>query len=161
MNNQQELSMQSIDFLLIKTLSRLGCHQYEVGEDENGKFIHFFYYGAQFVARIQTSQILTIFYAHCTYIELHDVDEFERMRKATNLSNQKSLVTTFYTIDETRNKVDVHSKFTLLFIPQISNIEWYLKIQLYRLLGARRFINAEMENMRAADIKVECTNTTK
>lgn len=84
-------------------------------------------------------------------VELYDVDEFARLKKAINGSNLNNSVTTVYTIDETGNNVDVHSKSTILFIPQIPDIEGYLRLELNEFFSAHRYVGIEMEKLRGQE----------
>ena len=44
--------------------------------------------------------------------------------------------------------MDVHSKSTILFIPQIPDIGDYLRLELNEFFGAHRFVGNEMAKLR-------------
>ena len=59
-----------------------------------------------------------------------------------------SSVITLYTIDEVGSNVDVHSKSTILFIPQIPELEDYLRMQLNEFFRAHHYVEKEMMRLR-------------
>ena len=86
---------------------------------------------------------------------IYDVDEFSRLRKAINLSNLNNCVTTIYTIDEEGKNVDVHCKSTVLLIPQIPEIDNYLRIELNEFFRAHQFVGNEMVKLREKEEAVK------
>ena len=73
------------------------------------------------------------------------------LKKAINLSNLNCATTTVYTIDETGSNVDVHSKAVILFIPQIPEIENYLRGELNDFFRAHQFVGNEMAEQRETE----------
>ena len=57
-------------------------------------------------------------------------------------------MTTVYTIDEAGSNVDVHSKSTILFVPQIPDIEDYLRVELNAFFHAHQYVGIEMTKLR-------------
>ena len=111
--------------LFLETLTKIGC-QYEIGEGDDDR-IYFAYQGEHFFVNAQNDwRYIQIWDTHWGHVELYDVDEFTRLRKAINGSNINNSVTTVYTIDEAGNNVDVHCKSIILFIPEIPDLENYL-----------------------------------
>jgi hypothetical protein len=55
---------------------------------------------------------------------------------------------TVYTIDEAGSNVDVHCKSIILFIPQIPNLEDYLRLELNEFFRAHQFVGNEMTRLR-------------
>jgi hypothetical protein len=86
-------------------------------------------------------------------VELYDVDEFTRLKKAVNEANLRHSVTTVYTIDEAGSNVDVHCKSVILFIPEIPAIEEYLRLELNDYFRVHETINLEMAKLREAESK--------
>ena len=93
-------------------------------------------------------RFIQIYDTHWGHVELYDVEEFARLKKAINGANLNNTVTTVYTIDEEAKTVDVHSKSTILFIPQIPDIGDYLRLELNEFFGAHRFVGNEMAKLR-------------
>ena len=115
--------------LFLETLKKIGC-QYEIeeGEDIEEGDIRFGYQGEYFVVRASNkTQYIQIYDTHWGHVELYDIDEFARLKKAINESNIRNSVTTVYTIDEAGSNVDVHCKSVILFVPEIPNISDYLR----------------------------------
>ena len=140
--------------LLLETLTTIGC-QYEIeeGEDIEEGDIRFGYQGEYFVVRASNkTQFIQIYDTHWGHVELYDIDEFARLKKAINESNIRNSVTTVYTIDEAGNNVDVHCKSVILFVPEIPNIDGYLRLELSEYFRVHETIYMEMAKQREADV---------
>lgn len=130
----------------LETLKKLGC-QYEI--DEEDERIQFAFQGENFVADATNEGC----YVHLwdTFwgqVELYDIDEFTRLRKAINTSNTNCSTTTVYSINEAGSSVDVHSKKSILFLPQIPQVENYLRSELGDFFRAHQIVGYEMAKMR-------------
>ena len=138
--------------LFLETLTKLGC-QYEIDNDEDEK-IHFAYQGEYFTALTNNyRQFVHIYDTHWGHVELYDVDELSRLKKAINESNLRNIVTTVYTVDEAGSNVDVHCKAAILFVPEIPDTEDYLRLELNEFFRVHQFIGAEMTRQRELDAK--------
>lgn len=140
--------------LFLETLTKIGC-QYEIeeGEDIEEGDIRFGYQGEYFVVRASNkTQFIQIYDTHWGHVELYDIDEFARLKKAINESNIRNSVTTVYTIDEAGNNVDVHCKSVILFVPEIPNIDGYLRLELSEYFRVHETIYMEMAKQREADV---------
>ena len=85
---------------------------------------------------------------HWIQIELYDIDEVSRLRKAINTSNMNSAVTTFYTIDDDAKTMNVHAKSTITFISTIPYLEDYLRTELNEFFHAHHIVGAEIHKLR-------------
>jgi hypothetical protein len=138
--------------LFLETLTKLGC-QYEIDNEEDGD-IHFGYQGEYFTVRASNDcRYVQIFDTHWGHVELYDVDELSRLKKAINESNLRNSVTTVYTVDEAGSNVDVHCKSVILFVQEIPDIENYLRLELSEYFQVHQFIGAEMARQREAEAK--------
>ena len=134
--------------LFLETLKNIGC-QYELSNEEGDDRIFFAYQGEHFFVEARNNlRFIQIYDTHWAHVALYDVDEFTRLKKAINGANLNNPVTTVYTIDEEAKTVDVHSKSTILFIPQIPDIGDYLRLELNEFFGAHRFVENEMAKLR-------------
>lgn len=134
--------------LFMETLTKIGC-QYELGEEQDDDRIYFAYQGEHFFANASNEGFYVHIYdTHWGHVELYDVDEFTRLKKAINGSNLNNSVMTVYTIDEAGSNVDVHCKSIILFIPQIPNLEDYLRLELNEFFRAHQFVGNEMTRLR-------------
>ncbi len=141
--------------LLLETLTKIGC-QYELAEEEGDDRIFFAFQGEHFFADAKNDwRYIHLWDTHWARIDLYDVDEFSRLRKAINLSNLNNCVTTIYTIDEEGKNVDVHCKSTVLLIPQIPEIDNYLRIELNEFFRAHQFVGNEMVKLREKEEAVK------
>ena len=149
----KQVKMGTRDFFL-ETLTKIGC-QYVIEEDENVEEgdIRFGYQGEYFVVRASNkTHYIQIYDTHWGHVELYDVDEFARLKKAINESNIRNSVTTIYTIDEAGSNVDVHCKSVILFVPEIPNIADYLRLELSEYFRVHETINLEMAKQREAEV---------
>jgi len=133
--------------LFLETLTKIGC-QYEIGDGDDDR-IYFAYQGEHFFVNAHNDwQYIQIWDTHWGHVELYDVDEFARLKKAINNSNLNNSVMTIYTIDEEGKNVDVHCKSIILFIPQIPELEKYLRLELNEFFRAHQYVGNEMAKLR-------------
>ena len=85
---------------------------------------------------------------HWGHVDLCDIDEVSRLRKAINTSNLNTAVTTVFTIDEEGKNMDVHSKSTIPFISSMPNLEDYLKVELNEFFRSHQMVGTEMHKLR-------------
>ena len=138
--------------LFLETLTKIGC-QYEFAKDEGDERIFFAYQGEHFFVNASNEAwYIQIYDTHWGHVELYDIDEFSRLKKAVNGSNLNNSVMTVYTVDEARNSVDVHCKSTILFVPQIPRIEDYLRLELNEFFHAHQYVGNEMARLRESEI---------
>ena len=136
--------------LFLETLTKIGC-QYETGEGEDD-LIHFAYQGEDFHASIDDEHSYIFIYDLGWYsVELYDIDEIARLRKAINDSNWENMVTTMFNIDNESQRMDVISKVAFLFIPEIPDLEGYLRVELNEFFQAHYLVNIEMMKLREKD----------
>ena len=137
--------------LFLATLTKIGC-QYELAEEEDDNSIYFAYQGENFVVDASNeNNYIRIWDTHWGHVELYNVDELSRLKKAINNSNLNTGVTTVYTIDEVGHNVDVHCKSVVLFIEQIPDIENYLRVELNEFFRAHQYVGNEMVKQREAE----------
>ena len=137
--------------LFLDTLSKIGC-QYELGDGEDEDKVFFAYQGENFTASANNEGwYVHIWDTHWGHVELYDIDEFARLKKAINLSNLNCATMAVYTIDEAGSNVDVHCKSVIPFIPQIPELENYLRGELNDFFRAHQLVGNEMEKQRKAE----------
>ena len=154
-NNAMEQTKGTRD-LFLETLLKIGC-QYELGEgEEDDDKIYFAYQGENFTASASNDGwYVHLWDTHWGHVELYDVDEFSRLRKAINLSNLNCATTTVYTINEVGNNVDVHCKAVIPFISQIPEIENYLRGELNDFFRAHQFVGNQMVKLREKEESIK------
>lgn len=138
--------------LFLDTLPKIGC-QYELGEtEEDCDKIYFAYQGENFTASANNEGwYVHIWDTYWGHVELYDIDEFARLKKAINLSNLNCATMTVYTVDEAGSNVDVHCKSVIPFIPQIPEIDKYLRVELNDFFRAHQYVGNEMAKQREAE----------
>ena len=133
--------------LFLDTLTEIGC-QYKLGEGEDTR-IFFDYQGEHFFADMNDDGMyVNIYDIHWGHVELYDIDEVSRLRKAINNSNLNTTVTTVFTIDDDAKTMDVHCKSTFLFIASIPHLDNYLRVELNEFFHAHQAVGVEMHKLR-------------
>lgn len=133
--------------LFLDTLTKIGC-LYQLGEGEDDR-IYFAYQGEHFFANATNEgAYVHVYDTHWEHVELYDIEELSRMKKAINTANMNAAVTTIYTIDENGQNMDVHSRMTFPFIHQMPDLEDYLKAELNSFFRAHQLIGTEMMKLR-------------
>ena len=132
--------------LFLETLTKIGC-QYEIYPDDGN--IGFGYQGENFVATANNEgwyvRVWDTFWGH---VDLYDVNEVSRLKKAVNHANINCATMTIYTINEEGKCVDVHCKSTFPFMPQMPNLEDYLRNELGDFFTAHHLVGSEMAKLR-------------
>ena len=132
--------------LFLETLTKIGC-QYEI-DSEDGNIL-FAYQGEHFVATANNEgwyvRVWDTFWGH---VELYNIEEFSRLKKAVNHANINCATMTIYTINEEGKTVDVHCKSTFPFISQMPDLEDYLRNELGNFFTAHHLVGSEMAKLR-------------
>lgn len=132
--------------LFLETLTKIGC-QYEI-DSEDGNIL-FAYQGEHFVATANNEGwYVRVWDTYWGHVELYNVEEFSRLKKAVNHANINCATMTIYTIDEEGKTVDVHCKSTFPFISQMPNLEDYLRNELGDFFTAHHLVGSEMAKLR-------------
>ena len=132
--------------LFLETLTKIGC-QYEI-DSEDGNIL-FAYQGEHFVATANNEGwYVRVWDTYWGHVELYNVEEFSRLKKAVNHANINCATMTIYTIDEEGKTVDVHCKSTFPFISQMPNLEDYLRSELGEFFTAHHLVGSEMAKLR-------------
>ena len=140
--------------LLLETLTAIGC-QYKIGEGDDDR-IRFAYQGENFVVAADNQRpYINIWDYAWGSVELDDIDEVSRLRKAINVANWQNSVTTVFTIDKENNSIDVHCKTTIILIPELPDIVDYMKVELGEFFRAHRLVGNEMARLREKEEAVE------
>lgn len=148
-NNSMEEKIGTRD-LFLETLTRIGC-QYEFGEGDD---ITFGYQGEHFIVRANNNNhFIHIYDTYWGHVELYNVEDLSRLKKAINESNLNNGVTAVYTVDEAGGTVDVHSKTDILFTQEIPAIDDYLRMELNEFFRVHETINIEMAKQREKEME--------
>ena len=132
--------------LFLETLTKIGC-QYEI-DPEDGNIL-FAYQGEHFVATANNEGwYVRVWDTYWGHVELYNVEEFSRLKKAVNHANINCATMTIYTINEEGKTVDVHCKSTFPFISQMPDLEDYLRNELGNFFTAHHLVGSEMAKLR-------------
>lgn len=146
-NNMEENQNLSTRDLCAEVLRKLNCDvQFD---DENEYNMHFSYQGENFsVETWEDGLMITIWDTWWGTVDLDNLDDVSRVRKAINTINVRQGFTLMYSIDEKSKKFAVHTKRQCLLIPQIPQIENYMVAMLTGFFDAKRSFKEEYDRLR-------------
>ena len=146
-NNMEENQNLSTRDLCAEVLRKLNCDvQFD---DENEYNMHFSYQGENFsVETWEDGLMITIWDTWWGTVDLDNLDDVSRVRKAINTINVRQGFTLMYSIDEKSQKFAVHTKRQCLLIPQIPQIENYMAAMLTGFFDVQRSFKEEYDRLR-------------
>ena len=146
-NYMEENHKLSTRDLCAEVLRKLNCDvQFD---DENEYNMHFSYQGENFsVETWEDGLMITIWDTWWGTVDLDNLDDVSRVRKAINTINVRQGFTLMYSIDEKSQKFAVHTKRQCLLIPQIPQIENYMVAMLTGFFDVQRSFKEEYDRLR-------------
>lgn len=140
MNNKPETKN-----LAYSILRQLGCAPEET---EEGR-IRLEFQGITFLMEaVDECLFVNLIWPWCHSFSIFDIDEFSRVRKVVNEINVNSSCSVFYIPNPESDEVAVHIKKHFLLVPQIPNIEEYMKVMFRSFFAAQRELLTEIEKYR-------------
>ena len=148
MNNEVNVSYMeepiSTRQLALKTIENIGS---EPKYDETGR-IQFEYQGVVFVMEADNECLfVNLIWPWCHSFSKFDIDEFARVRQVVNEINLRESVSVVYTISDS-DDVALHIKKHFLLVPEIQEVEGYLKLILNSFFRISRMLELEIEKCR-------------
>ena len=146
-NDMKENQNISTRDLCAEVLRKLNC---DVQFDEENEYnMYFTYQGENFsVDTWENGLMITIWDTWWGTVDLDDLDDVSRVRKAINNINVRQNLTLMYSIDEKGQKFAVHTKRQCLLIPQIPQIENYMAAMLTGFFDVQRSFKEEYDRLR-------------
>ncbi len=146
-NNMEENQNLSTRDLCAEVLRKLNC---DVQFDEENEYnMYFTYQGENFsVDTWENGLMITIWDTWWGTVDLDDLDDVSRVRKAINNINVRQNLTLMYSVDEKGQKFTVHTKRQCLLIPQIPQIENYMAAMLTDFFDVQRSFKEEYDRLR-------------
>lgn len=146
-NNMEENQNLSTRDLCAEVLRKLNC---DVQFDEENEYnMYFTYQGENFsVDTWENGLMITIWDTWWGTVDLDDLDDVNRVRKAINTINVRQNLTLMYSIDEKSQKFAVHTKRQCLLIPQIPQIEDYMAAMLTGFFDVQRSFKEEYDRLK-------------
>ena len=83
----------------------------------------------------------------CHIFSKYDIDEFARVRQVVNEINRRCSHSVFYTITDS-DEVALHIKKHFLLVPQIPEVEVFLRVILNNFFRTARTLDLEIERCR-------------
>lgn len=139
--------------LLVDTLEKL---KLEAKVDEDFKeFVMTDFQGEHFRIKIENKKFIEVQDLHWYEALLDNLDNLLIIHKAMNWINMTTSCRMVYTIDDDENKVNLHTQTTLLWIPEIPEIDQYLEATLRYMLQVKSIFYSTMEKIRQAQYESE------
>lgn len=130
--------------LALNTIERIGS---EPKYTEEGR-IQFEYQGVVFLMEaVNNCMFVNLIWPWCHSFSKFDIDEFARVRQVVNDMNARGTASVFYGITDS-DDVAVHIKKHFLLVPQIPNLEDYMKLMLDSFFRTARTLDLEIEKCR-------------
>ena len=136
--------------LVISVLKDIGAELTDAGEER----IQFEYQGISFLMDANDDcYFINIIWPWCHTFNKFDIDEFSRVQRVVNDINSYDSITVFYGISDSDN-VLLHMRKNLIFVPQIPQINEYLRSILRSFFQTARTLDFEIEKSRLQENKV-------
>ena len=130
--------------LALRTIENIGS---EPKYDEAGR-IQFEYQGVVFVMEADNECLfVNLIWPWCHSFSKFDIDEFARVRQVVNEVNLRDTLSVVYTISDS-DDVALHIKKHFLLVPQIPEVEEYLRMILNSFFRVVRTLELEIEKCR-------------
>ena len=135
--------------LALKTIENIGSKPQFT---EEGR-IQFEYQGITFLMEATDDcKFVNLIWPWCHSFSKFDIDEFARVRQVVNEVNMNDSLSVFYTITDS-DEVALHIKKHFLLVPQVSEVEEYLRVILNGFFRTARTLNLEIEKCRINECK--------
>lgn len=133
--------------LALRTIENIGS---EPKYDEAGR-IQFEYQGVVFVMEADNECLfVNLIWPWCHSFSKFDIDEFARVRQVVNEVNLHESVSVVYTISDS-DDVALHIKKHFLLVPQIPDVEEYLRMIIKSFFRVDRTLELEIEKCRTQE----------
>ena len=130
--------------LALRTIENIGS---EPKYDEAGR-IQFEYQGVVFLMEADNDCLfVNLIWPWCHSFSKFDIDEFARVRQVVNKVNLRDTLSVVYTISDS-DDVALHIKKHFLLVPEIQEVEGYLKLILNSFFRTSRMLELEIEKCR-------------
>ena len=130
--------------LALRTIENIGS---KPEYTEEGR-IQFEYQGRVFLMEASNDCLfVNLIWPWCHSFSKFDIDEFARVRQVVNEVNLRDTLTVVYTISDS-DDVALHIKKHFLLVPQIPEVEEYLKHILNSFFKTARTLDLEIEKCR-------------
>ena len=130
--------------LALKTIENIGS---KPEYTEEGR-IQFEYQGVIFLMEATNDcAFVNLIWPWCHSFSKFDIDEFARVQRVANNINARGLVSVFYGETDS-DDVAVHIRKNFLFVPQIPELDDYLKLILDSFFRTARTLDLEIEKCR-------------
>ena len=130
--------------LALDTIEHIGS---EPKYTEEGR-IQFEYQGVIFLMEaVNDCMFVNLIWPWCHSFSKFDIDEFARVRQVVNDMNARGTASVFYGITDS-DEVAVHIKKHFLLVPQIPDLEDYMKLMLDSFFRTARTLDLEIEKCR-------------
>ena len=145
--NMSEVSIIKTKELCLEELKNLNC-QVSFDEEDPDSML-FNYQGENFMINASNEcRMITIWDQFWYDVDLDNLEDVSRVRKAINSVNISIAPTLVYSFVEETHKMWVHTKLTALFDAEISDKQNYLRALFSVFFDAHRWLLAEIDRLK-------------
>ena len=127
-----------------KVLREIGCTPQEM---EDGR-IWFDYQGITFLMEAaDDDKFVNLIWPWCYSVSKFDIDDFARLRQAVNEMNARGTATVMYAVTDS-DEVAAHIKKSFLLVPEVPELDNYLKVIINGFFLSARSLDLEVERLR-------------
>lgn len=145
--NMSEVSIIKTKELCLEVLKNLNC-QVSFDEEDPDSML-FNYQGENFMINASNEcRMITIWDQFWYDVNLDNLEDVSRVRKAINSVNISIAPTLVYSFVEETNKMWVHTKLTALFDTEISDKQNYFRVFVFLFFDAHRWLLAEIDRLK-------------
>ena len=145
--NMSEVSIIKTKELCLEVLKNLNC-QVSFDEEDPDSML-FNYQGENFMINASNEcRMITIWDQFWYDVNLDNLEDVSRVRKAINSVNISIAPTLVYSFVEETNKMWVHTKLTALFDTEISDKQNYFRALFSCFFDAHRWLLAEIDRLK-------------
>ena len=139
--------------LLCQSLKSL---QLQVQKDEEGRICFNYKENNFFIEVNDNSLIISIWNVWWAGIEIKE-GNLDIIQNAVNVSNMENTVMTFYSIDEEKNLIGLHSRYDLVFSPTVPNNDVLMQAVLEAFLTVQNDVTENISKLNASE-NIKTTN---
>ena len=130
--------------LAYRVLRQIGCEPKDAEDDR----VVFDFQGITFLMEVTDEcKFVNLIWPWCHSFSKFDIDEFARVRRVVNDINARGTASVFYGITDS-DDVAIHIKKHFLLVPQIPDLEGYMKLMLDSFFRTARTLDVEIEKCR-------------
>ena len=139
---------------LLTVLKEMNCQPEE--DPEEPERINVAYQGERFIIDYsEQSKYISIYDVWWYNAPLNDIEQLSDIRKVVNACNFDNHTTLVYTINTEENVIGIHSRQSMVFVPEIPNLKDYLSSQFVDSFRQHQNFHARLNALKGQSIPTD------